>query len=149
MSDIDTSTCSIIRISDHSCKPIQFSVLRDRSNQLISLESSEHGLQKYPFIFFRFCFIVEKIELFPHLVAKSDKIMKNMFVFSGFYYHGSAKKRNRQHIRHQRQKLHRIIYVLRNFFSDVKLTAEGPEAKFQKNKLEGTTGEFFVGKKIP
>ena len=129
MSDNNTSTFSIVHISDHSCKSIYFFVVKDRSNYLISLESSEHGLQKLSCNFFKFCFIAEKIELFPHLVAKSDKRLKNGFVFSGFYYHGSVKKRNKWHIRNQREKLHRIIYVLRNFFFHQKLTPGGPGAK--------------------
>ncbi len=59
----------------------RFFIIRDRSNYLISLESSDHGLQKYLFSFFKFCFIVEKIKFFAHYVAKLGGTMKKEVVF--------------------------------------------------------------------
>ena len=82
-----TSTCVIARICEFSSKPFQFFVTRDRSKCLISLESADRELQKYLFSFPKFCFIVERIEFFPHSVAKLDKRLKSGLVFSGFYYH--------------------------------------------------------------
>jgi hypothetical protein len=60
----------------------RFFIIRDRSNYLISLESSDHGLQKYLFSFSKFCFIVQKINFFAHDVAESGRTMKNGVSFA-------------------------------------------------------------------
>ena len=114
-----------VNLSSYSWKEIW-------TNVLCHLESLDLTLQNYLFKFFRFCFIVEKINFFPISLAKPYKTVKIVFLFNLFHHESSSWEQNKQHIRNQRQKLHQIQYILAKLIFSKKLTRTPPQHFFFK-----------------
>ncbi len=77
-----------------------------------------------------------------------EKTMKNVLLFSDFYYRGSVKRRNRYHFRNQRQKLHRMTYVLRKKILLRKIDLYSPSGLFFLNFGRGPLGVNFSREKF-